>query len=67
MFSRLFLFYSFILTISVGETISGTVKNDANGKSIPNANIYIVETKQGTVTDPYDSFSNSYSMAVLQM
>ena len=69
MFSRLFLFYSFILTISVGETISGTVKNDANGKSIPNANIYIVETKQGTVTDPYGFFeidlpSGSYTIQI---
>ena len=69
MFSRLFLFYSFILTISVGETISGTVKNDANGKSIPNANIYIVETKQGIVTDPYGFFeidlpSGSYTIQI---
>jgi len=32
------------------------VKNNANGKSIPNANIYIVETKQGRVTNPYGFF-----------
>ncbi|SVC57254.1 uncharacterized protein METZ01_LOCUS310108, partial [marine metagenome] len=36
--------------------MTGTVKNNVNGKSIPNANIYIVETKQGTVTDPYGFF-----------
>ena len=53
MFRRSLITLPFILSFAYGGALTGTVKNSANGKSIPNANIYIVETKQGTVTDPY--------------
>ena len=56
MFRRSLVTLPFILSFAFGGTVNGTVKNSANGKSIPNANIYIVETKQGTVTDPYGFF-----------
>ena len=56
MFRRSLITLPFILSFTFGGALTGTVKNSANGKSIPNANIYIVETKQGTVTDPYGFF-----------
>ena len=56
MFRRSLITLPFILSFAFGGALTGTVKNNANGKSIPNANIYIVETKQGTVTDPYGFF-----------
>jgi len=56
MFRRSLVTLPLILSFAFGGTVNGTVKNSANGKSIPNANIYIVETKQGTVTDPYGFF-----------
>jgi len=56
MFQRSLITLPFILTFAFGGELTGTVKNNANGKLIPNANIYIVETKQGRVTDPYGFF-----------
>ena len=56
MFRRSLITLPFILSFAFGGTVNGTVKNSANGKSIPNANIYIMETKQGTVTNPYGFF-----------
>ena len=56
MFRRSLITLPFILSFTFGGALTGTVKNNVNGKSIPNANIYIVETKQGTVTDPYGFF-----------
>jgi outer membrane receptor protein involved in Fe transport len=56
MFRRSLIILPFILSFLFGGALTGTVKNNANGKSIPNANIYIVETKQGRVTDPYGFF-----------
>ena len=56
MFRRSLITLPFILSFLYGSALTGTVKNNANGKSIPNANIYIVETKQGRVTDPYGFF-----------
>ena len=56
MFLRSLITLPFILSFAFGGALTGTVKNNANGKSIPNANIYIVETKQGRVTNPYGFF-----------
>jgi outer membrane cobalamin receptor len=56
MFRRSLITLPFILSFAFGGALTGTVKNNANGKSIPNANIYIVETKQGRVTNPYGFF-----------
>ena len=56
MFRRSLITLPFILSFLFGGALTGTVKNNANGKSIPNANIYIVETKQGRVTNPYGFF-----------
>jgi outer membrane cobalamin receptor len=56
MFRRSLITLPFILSFLFGSALTGTVKNNANGKSIPNANIYIVETKQGRVTNPYGFF-----------
>ena len=56
MFQRFLITLLFILSLAFCSALTGTVKNNANGKSIPNANIYIVETKQGRVTNPYGFF-----------
>jgi len=56
MFQRFLITLLFILSLAFCSALTGTVKNNANGKSIPNANIYIVETKQGRVTNPFGFF-----------
>lgn len=38
-------------------TISGYVKDASNGETMPGAAVYVVETKQGTATNPYGYFS----------
>ncbi|SVB27068.1 uncharacterized protein METZ01_LOCUS179922, partial [marine metagenome] len=53
---RFLFILSLIHIVSFGKTVAGTVKNATNGKSIPNANIYIVELKQGRITNPYGYF-----------
>ena len=53
---RFLFILSIMHTISFGKTVAGTVKNATNGKSIPNTNIYIVELKEGTITNPYGYF-----------
>jgi len=46
MFRRSLITLPFILSFAFGGALTGTVKNNANGKSIPNANIYIVEIRK---------------------
>ena len=53
---RFLFILSLIHTVSFGKTVAGTVKNTTNGKSIPNANIFIQETGQGTISNPYGYF-----------
>ena len=53
---RFLFILSIMHTISFGTTVAGTVKNTTNGKSIPNANIFIQETGQGTISNPYGYF-----------
>jgi len=55
MLFRFFIIF-LIQSITFGVTVSGSVKNKANGKSIPNANIYIINSKIGTITNPYGHF-----------
>ena len=51
------LFFLFLILSSVsGTTISGSIKNSSNGKSIPNANIYFSEYEKGSISDPYGYF-----------
>lgn len=38
-------------------TLSGYVKDDSNGESMPGANVYIPETKQGAATNTYGFYS----------
>jgi hypothetical protein len=38
-------------------TLSGYVKDDSNGESMPGANVYISETKQGAATNTYGFYS----------
>ncbi len=55
--NRLFIFILFIhFTQSWATTISGFVKDSDTDKSIPNANIFIKETGQGTISNPYGYF-----------
>ena len=44
------------LTLAWSISISGYVKDSSTGKSIPNANIAILETSQGTASNPYGYF-----------
>jgi len=54
---RHFLFIIFLIqSVGFGITVSGSVNNKANGKSIPNANVYLSESTIGTVTNPYGHF-----------
>ena len=53
---RFLFILSLIQKISFGKIVGGTVKNATNGKYIPNTNIYIVELKEGTITNPYGYF-----------
>ena len=46
-----------ILTVSRAATVSGYIKDNKTNKSIPNANIIIRETGQGTASNPYGYFS----------
>ena len=55
--NRLYIFILFIhFTQSWATTISGFVKDSDTDKSIPNANIFIKETGQGTISNPYGYF-----------
>ena len=45
--------YVFILPVCWATTISGYVRDSVTGKSIPNANVYIQETGDGTASSPY--------------
>ena len=47
----------FILSFTFGTAVSGIIKNSSNGKSIPNANIYIIDIEEGTVSDPYGYYN----------
>ena len=49
------------LTISWSGVVSGYVKDNITGKSIPNANIIIKETGQGAVSSPYGFFKMNQS------
>ena len=68
--SRYFIFIClFIISFIFGTTVSGIIKNSSNGKSIPNANIYIIEKEEGTVSDPYgyykiDLSDGSYTISI---
>ena len=54
---RPLVFILFIhLTLSWATTISGIVKDSETEKAIPNANIFIQETSQGTISNPYGHF-----------
>ena len=55
--NRLYIFILLIhFTQSWATTISGFVKDSDTDKSIPNANIFIKETGQGTISNPYGYF-----------
>ena len=55
------LLFIFILTASWATTLTGHVKNNVTGKSIPNANIIIREIDQGTASNPYGYFELNLS------
>ncbi len=55
------LVFIFILTASWATTLTGHVKNNVTGKSIPNANIIIREIDQGTASNPYGYFELNLS------
>ena len=55
--NRLTLTIPIILTASWAATISGYVKHSETERFIPNANIIIRETGQGTASNPYGYFS----------
>ena len=50
-----------VLTVSWATTVSGYVRDSVAGKSIPNANVYIRETGQGTASSPYGYFELNLS------
>jgi len=50
------VFFFIIISFSTGATISGSIKNSANLKYIPNANIYFSENEIGSVSDSYGYF-----------
>ncbi|HJN68174.1 MAG TPA: TonB-dependent receptor [Candidatus Marinimicrobia bacterium] len=58
---RFVLVFIFILTASWATTLTGHVKNNVTGKSIPNANIIIREIDQGTASNPYGYFELNLS------
>lgn len=55
----LLLFILSTTTVSAQKkfTLSGYVKDDSNGESMPGANVYIAETKQGAATNTYGFYS----------
>ncbi len=53
---RLAFFLIIILTLARANTVSGHVRDNITKKSIPNANVYIMETGQGMASDPYGYF-----------
>ena len=53
---RLAFILIIILTLPRATTVSGHVRDSVTKKSIPNANIYIMETGQGMASDPYGYF-----------
>jgi len=67
---RYFIFiYLFVISFISSATISGIIKNSSNDKSIPNANIYIKEKGEGTVSDPYGYYKidlpdGSYTISI---
>ena len=42
-----------LLTTSLAATVSGYIKDSITGKSIPNANIIVMETDLGIASNPY--------------
>ena len=50
-----------VLTASRATTVSGYVRDSVTEKSIPNANVYIRETGQGTASNPYGYFELNLS------
>ena len=53
----LFALSSTALIAQKKYTLSGYVKDDSNGESMPGANVYIPETKQGAATNTYGFYS----------
>ncbi len=53
----LFALSSTALMAQKKYTLSGYVKDDSNGESMPGANVYIPETKQGAATNTYGFYS----------
>lgn len=53
----LFLFTATSTFAQKKFTLSGYVKDDTNGESMPGANVYIVENKQGAATNTYGFYS----------
>ena len=45
-----------VLSILYSSNVSGAITNSSNGKSIPNANIYIKELEIGSVSNSYGTF-----------
>ena len=61
MIYRLTFILLIVLTASWAATVSGYVKDSVTEKSIPNANVYIRETGQGTASNPYGYFELNLS------
>lgn len=53
----LLIFSTSTLVAQKKFTLSGYVKDDSNGESMPGANVYIAETKQGAATNTYGFYS----------
>jgi len=51
-----YFYIIFFITFSWSISITGYIKNAKTGKSIPNANIIVKETRQGVASDPYGFF-----------
>ena len=56
MINRLAFALLIAMTISWSAIVTGHIKDSITGKSIPNANITILETGQGTASNPYGYF-----------
>ncbi|SVD07559.1 uncharacterized protein METZ01_LOCUS360413, partial [marine metagenome] len=63
MFKYLVIFF-INLTLSWSIQISGYIRDSSTGKSIPNANITILETRQGTASSPYGYFKLDISEGI---
>ena len=51
-----FFIFFFVSSNLYSSNVSGTIKNSTNGKSIPNANIFIEELKVGGISNSYGAF-----------